>query len=253
MKFIITEGNLKGFIKKKLGVDLTGKIKLITSVYDIPIKFRNTIDVSDWKRLMNRYGPLYHIDAGHEREFLIQERGNDEFVGVDIHEQYVTGQEVLEYLRLDMLGLGLNKIIDMYFDESEDLNESVNDVKRRLRYLDDLFTFATNVIYKGKKICDLYSESYMLLEAISEYMVREMYFEHFSDINIASMEWQEMEIFIEKYVEYKFSDSVKEHWERNCGNLNEGEITEKCWKGYTQKGMKTIFGKRYPNCVKIKK
>jgi hypothetical protein len=28
------------------------------------------------------------------------------------------------------------------------------------------------------------------------------------------------------------------------------EINEKCWKGYTQKGMKTMFGKRYPNCVK---
>ena len=33
-------------------------------------------------------------------------------------------------------------------------------------------------------------------------------------------------------------------------NTNESEITEKCWKGYTQKGMKTMFGKRYPNCVK---
>jgi hypothetical protein len=32
--------------------------------------------------------------------------------------------------------------------------------------------------------------------------------------------------------------------------MKEGEITEKCWKGYTQKGMKTMFGKRYPNCVK---
>jgi hypothetical protein len=39
-----------------------------------------------------------------------------------------------------------------------------------------------------------------------------------------------------------------------CGDeLNESEITERCWKGYTQKGMKTMFGKRYPNCVKIKK
>jgi hypothetical protein len=35
--------------------------------------------------------------------------------------------------------------------------------------------------------------------------------------------------------------------------ITEGEITEKCWKGYTQKGMKTMFGKRYPNCVKKKK
>ena len=32
----------------------------------------------------------------------------------------------------------------------------------------------------------------------------------------------------------------------------EGELTEKCWAGYTQKGMKTMFGKRYPNCVKKK-
>ena len=31
---------------------------------------------------------------------------------------------------------------------------------------------------------------------------------------------------------------------------NESELTERCWKGYTQKGMKTMFGKRYPNCVK---
>jgi hypothetical protein len=36
-------------------------------------------------------------------------------------------------------------------------------------------------------------------------------------------------------------------------DLQETELTEKCWKGYTQKGMKTMFGKRYPNCVKIKK
>ena len=28
------------------------------------------------------------------------------------------------------------------------------------------------------------------------------------------------------------------------------QLTEKCWRGYTQKGMKTMFGKRYPNCVK---
>lgn len=36
-----------------------------------------------------------------------------------------------------------------------------------------------------------------------------------------------------------------------CGNKNhKSELTEKCWPGYTQKGMKTMFGKRYPNCVK---
>jgi hypothetical protein len=41
----------------------------------------------------------------------------------------------------------------------------------------------------------------------------------------------------------------------NCygkDKLKEDILTEKCWKGYTQKGMKTMFGKKYPNCVKIK-
>jgi len=33
----------------------------------------------------------------------------------------------------------------------------------------------------------------------------------------------------------------------------EQEMEEACWKGYTQKGMKTMFGKQYPNCVKKKK
>ena len=28
------------------------------------------------------------------------------------------------------------------------------------------------------------------------------------------------------------------------------ELEEKCWPGYEKKGMKTMFGKRYPNCVK---
>lgn len=41
-----------------------------------------------------------------------------------------------------------------------------------------------------------------------------------------------------------------------CGHDNQtkkSEMTERCWKGYTQKGMKTMFGKRYPNCVKKSK
>jgi len=41
--------------------------------------------------------------------------------------------------------------------------------------------------------------------------------------------------------------------DRLRGDVNESELQEKCWSGYTQKGMKTMFGKRYPNCVKKKK
>ena len=45
----------------------------------------------------------------------------------------------------------------------------------------------------------------------------------------------------------------KEASKRKTEEMKEGELTERCWKGYTQKGMKTMFGKRYPNCVKKKK
>ena len=34
--------------------------------------------------------------------------------------------------------------------------------------------------------------------------------------------------------------------------MKEDALDEKCWKGYEKKGMKTMFGKRYPNCVKKK-
>ena len=40
---------------------------------------------------------------------------------------------------------------------------------------------------------------------------------------------------------------------KNWGNKTkkeEVELDEKCWAGYEKKGMKTMFGKRYPNCVK---
>jgi hypothetical protein len=35
-------------------------------------------------------------------------------------------------------------------------------------------------------------------------------------------------------------------------SLNEADLDEACWKGYHKEGMKTMFGKRYPNCVKNK-
>ena len=53
-------------------------------------------------------------------------------------------------------------------------------------------------------------------------------------------------------------NSLPKNFKKVFGHLgkqeqNESELTERCWKGYTQKGMKTMFGKRYPNCVKVKK
>ena len=64
---------------------------------------------------------------------------------------------------------------------------------------------------------------------------------------------QELKVLIEDFLP-KFDGIYIAYDTTKCDeDLNESEITERCWKGYTQKGMKTMFGKRYPNCVKIKK
>jgi hypothetical protein len=52
---------------------------------------------------------------------------------------------------------------------------------------------------------------------------------------------------------FEYIEQRKEQSKRKTEEMKEGELTEKCWKGYTQKGMKTMFGKQYPNCVKKKK
>jgi hypothetical protein len=46
---------------------------------------------------------------------------------------------------------------------------------------------------------------------------------------------------------------LMKEYERLVWGLDEGQdLDEACWKGYHKEGMKTMFGKRYPNCVKNK-
>ena len=45
-----------------------------------------------------------------------------------------------------------------------------------------------------------------------------------------------------------WGNSKKEEFDPS--GLSFQQFMEKCWKGYEKKGMKTMFGKRYPNCVK---
>ena len=48
-----------------------------------------------------------------------------------------------------------------------------------------------------------------------------------------------------------WGNSTKEEFVKD--GISFQQFQEKCWKGYEKKGMKTMFGKRYPNCVKKKK
>jgi hypothetical protein len=78
---------------------------------------------------------------------------------------------------------------------------------------------------------------------------------HLTDRDLAKNIMGDIWTTINSY--FEILPSMRSAFVRNCEedttDLFEGELTERCWKGYTQKGMKTMFGKRYPNCVKKKK
>ena len=50
--------------------------------------------------------------------------------------------------------------------------------------------------------------------------------------------------------EYETVDVIKPQPLQATEGIGSKMLGEKCWKGYEKKGMKTMFGKRYPNCVK---
>jgi len=126
-------------------------------------------------------------------------------------------------------------------DTKKGINESVNHWLRRRFDIDEL-----NHLVKDIK--DQIEEGESLDTAIYDTIRQFIATKEFNDINNNAPEreyWDSYLRYEEPLVKY-----VKEKLESKKGEMKEGELTEKCWKGYTQKGMKTMFGKRYPNCVK---
>jgi hypothetical protein len=54
--------------------------------------------------------------------------------------------------------------------------------------------------------------------------------------------------YIDTAADYIASGEMEE--QRLVDKILDDVLSEKCWPGYKKKGMKTMFGKRYPNCVK---
>ena len=54
--------------------------------------------------------------------------------------------------------------------------------------------------------------------------------------------------YIDTAADYVASGEMEE--QKLTDKILDEMLSEKCWSGYKKKGMKTMFGKRYPNCVK---
>ena len=158
----------------------------------------------------------------------------------------------------------------LHFDESkkeDNLQEQIRRIlkeetdvstylRRRIDMLDYEIEHRLSAIYRPNNICQYENED-ELLDVIMEAAIDSMYWNYFGNIDDNSKEWVKLYNEMVQYVMDKYGDEIRNYYIDNCGSkkkeMGEGELTEKCWKGYTQKGMKTMFGKRYPNCVKKKK
>ena len=106
------------------------------------------------------------------------------------------------------------------------------------KYLEDYVhydSFVDDVVYDVTDY--FFDENNIMVGDDNHYSLHREFYDYIKD---------EYESMIVKYYRNNTEEDEDELYENT-------ELTERCWKGYTQKGMKTMFGKRYPNCVKIKK
>jgi len=133
----------------------------------------------------------------------------------------------------------------------EEINPVLRKVIRRIAAIDWEIEFAVKEVKRQNNVCFMGEDDF--IETVIEKTIDSMYWDFFSDIDDNSKEWTSAYYFMKQYINDNFVDKLRQNYQLNCNKqveTNESELTEKCWAGYTQKGMKTMFGKRYPNCVK---
>lgn len=115
MKIVITESKLKNYIKDKLGVDLTGKIELVQSNYDIPMSFDGYLMPWVTNMYMNEYGPMFLIKIGNYH-WLYQTQGKSYFL-MDEMGNHIDQSEFMKMIGISKVGLSMQQLIDLYFIE----------------------------------------------------------------------------------------------------------------------------------------
>jgi hypothetical protein len=101
----------------------------------------------------------------------------------------------------------------------EETSSSTLKIKRRIDSVDWLVEFSVREIerqYNG--ICNTRTPE-NFVETVIEKVGDGMYWDYFADtIDDGSEEWGQMYRFIEKYVENKFGDKLRQHYHMQCGN-----------------------------------
>ena len=126
----------KTFLKDKFGIDFDGKIKMIQSFEELPSMFRVYFFPKDFNRMLNNGGPFYVInsDKGYKignkyvnKYYLYRPRVDGSSYLIDQDGYNKAESTFLENLGIDIIGLTIKDLIDMYFEKS--INEYKDNYK----------------------------------------------------------------------------------------------------------------------------
>ena len=120
----------KKFLTNVMGQDFTNKIKKITSSYAVPMSFGEGVSPEIIRRWLNHWGPMYLVNIN-GKKYLYQDRGDFEMF-IDEEGYDSVDDEIPEELGISDMGLKFSDIIDMFYNEEEPLNESVDKNKKFL-------------------------------------------------------------------------------------------------------------------------
>ena len=109
---IITESKLKSFLKNKIGLDLTGKVTLVTNKLELPWEFDRSITKSALNSYLNRFGPMYTIEIENNK-YLFQDQG-DRSVIIDSNDWIYNESEIMDKLGLPPLGIKLMEVLNLF-------------------------------------------------------------------------------------------------------------------------------------------
>jgi hypothetical protein len=120
MKLIITESKMKNLITKMVGYDLSDRIEMITSWYELDSGgqrlFSDGKEEFNW--LLNHYGPMFLFNVNGD-DYYVQPQGKeyDALVLSVKQNRKINEYDFLKILGIEMLGVKLDKIIDEFIEE----------------------------------------------------------------------------------------------------------------------------------------
>ena len=117
MKIIINESNVRNLLVNRLGVDLTGKIDMLTSVYHVPTVFDFFMNSHMTRVWMNNYGPMYLIKLPDETLIYHKQGKIRDEILVNSDGKSYQEQEILDKLGIPPIGLTLTDIVETFAEE----------------------------------------------------------------------------------------------------------------------------------------